>query len=310
VDRVVAIGVSGIVVIGAAILFAVTGRPELAGAPRENSVGQAAVAQSAPTDLPDVDTMIGRLAERLKANPGDAEGWRMLGWSNFQTQQYREAADAYQHALSIEPRNAGFQSALGEARLMADGGRVGPEALAIMRKALALDPRDERAQFYIGLSRSQNQDAKGALDVWLAALGRSPAGSEWNAQFRDHAVSLAREKGIDIAARLPPAPPSTPPQFEAGSFAPSADGVAQVRALAPSDQEAAIAGMVEGLDQKLVANPRDADGWKRLMRARMVLGQSDRARSALDRALAAYADDASVQREIRAAATELGVPAR
>lgn len=36
----------------------------------------------------DVDGRIAGLASRLKENPNDAEGWRMLGWSYFNTQRY------------------------------------------------------------------------------------------------------------------------------------------------------------------------------------------------------------------------------
>ncbi len=66
--------------------------------------------------------------------------------------------------------------------------------------------------------------------------------------------------------------------------------------------------MVDGLEQRLAANPRDAEGWVRLMRSRMVLGQPDRARAALQSALAAFADDRPTQQRLRAAAAELNVP--
>src|SRR5262245_48654990 len=48
--------------------------------------------------LPDVETMIDRLTARLESQPDDVEGWRMLGWSHFHTQQPRKAAEAYQRA--------------------------------------------------------------------------------------------------------------------------------------------------------------------------------------------------------------------
>jgi cytochrome c-type biogenesis protein CcmH len=69
-----------------------------------------------------------------------------------------------------------------------------------------------------------------------------------------------------------------------------------------------IAGMVERLEQRLEANPNDADGWVRLMRARMVLNQPDRASQALRKSLQVFAGDAAAQQKLRAAATELAVP--
>src|SRR5690349_13007110 len=37
--------------------------------------------------LPDVSTMIDRLAARLEQAPDDVRGWRMLGWSYFNTER-------------------------------------------------------------------------------------------------------------------------------------------------------------------------------------------------------------------------------
>jgi cytochrome c-type biogenesis protein CcmH len=48
--------------------------------------------------LPDVNTMIERLAARLETTPGDIKGWRMLGWSYFNTGHYKQAAAAYAKA--------------------------------------------------------------------------------------------------------------------------------------------------------------------------------------------------------------------
>ncbi|KAF0177353.1 MAG: putative cytochrome c-type bioproteinis protein CycH [Alphaproteobacteria bacterium] len=307
VDRVVAIAVAAIVVVGSAVLYAATGQPMPDGPPRIESPAAGLEAMSTPAAaLPDVDTMIGRLAERLKANPDDAEGWRMLGWSHFQTQRYREAAEAYARAVALQPRNAGFLSALGEAQAMSAGGQVDAQALATLRKAASIDARDERAQFYLGLARSQGGDATGALDTWLNALRQSRPESEFREQLRGHAVALARDKGVDISARLPAGMSAAP--ATSGSATPTPADVARIQALPADEQGAMIAGMVERLEQRLAANPKDADGWVRLMRARMVLNQPDRAREALRKSLQVFAGDAAAQQTLRTAATELAVP--
>ena len=59
---------------------------------------------------------------------------------------------------------------------------------------------------------------------------------------------------------------------------------------------------------RLRDNPRDADGWIRLMRSRMVLGEPDAAREALRSGLAAFQDDSAAQARLRTAAGELRVP--
>jgi cytochrome c-type biogenesis protein CcmH len=84
--------------------------------------------------------------------------------------------------------------------------------------------------------------------------------------------------------------------------------VAQAQQAPPQAQQQMIAGMVDGLERRLTQNPRDADGWIRLMRSRMVLGQPDRARAAFQSALRAFNADRATQQSLRSAATELNVP--
>ena len=60
--------------------------------------------------LPDVNTMIERLAARLEAAPEDSKGWRMLGWSYFNTGHYEQAASAYAKAAKLDPNSAELSS--------------------------------------------------------------------------------------------------------------------------------------------------------------------------------------------------------
>ena len=69
--------------------------------------------------LPDVNTMVDRLAERLKGAPNDLEGWRMLGWSYFNMGRYEEAATAYGKAVELDPNSADLKSAHQEAKAKA-----------------------------------------------------------------------------------------------------------------------------------------------------------------------------------------------
>jgi cytochrome c-type biogenesis protein CcmH len=75
----------------------------------------------------------------------------------------------------------------------------------------------------------------------------------------------------------------------------------------PADRVAMIRGMVDGLASRLEQTPRDADGWIKLIRSRLVLGEGELAKQALARGVAAFADDAPERDRIAAAAQELGV---
>ena len=60
--------------------------------------------------------------------------------------------------------------------------------------------------------------------------------------------------------------------------------------MAAGDRDAMIRGMVDRLAARLKDNGDDVDGWLRLVRAYMVLGDTDKAKSAQTEARQAVAD--------------------
>ena len=69
--------------------------------------------------LPDVNTMIERLAARLETTPEDVKGWRMLGWSYFNTARYKQAATAFARAVELDPNSAELKLSYEEAKAKA-----------------------------------------------------------------------------------------------------------------------------------------------------------------------------------------------
>jgi cytochrome c-type biogenesis protein CcmH len=71
----------------------------------------------------DLDVMIGRLAARLQREPGDAEGWVLLGRSYQETGRYPQAVEAYTQAAKLLPHDASVQAGLADVRMIAAGGK-------------------------------------------------------------------------------------------------------------------------------------------------------------------------------------------
>ena len=251
--------------------------------------------------LGDVETMIARLEFRLKGDPADVAGWRMLGWSWLQTGRAAEAVVAYERAVALAPDDAATWSSLGEARLAAADSANARTAFA---RAMALDPKDPTARYSLAVLKAQSGNGKGAVEDLLAMLDDAPPDAEWAGEVRTKALSVAQDIGMDISARLPSMAAAVPAIPD-----PTAEQMASASALPAGDQQAMIDGMVARLAARLAANPRDAEGWSRLMRAQMVLGRGDAAATSLKSALAAFADDPAAQARLRATAAELDVPA-
>ncbi len=298
----IAIGLSAVVALAAAGLYATMGRPELT----DNSAApppplqQAATAVAHP--MGDVSTMVAQLEAQLQQSPGNAEGWRMLGWSYMHLKRPADAAKAYAKAAALAPGNGDYLSAEGEAQTLAAGGQVNGDVLKTFKAALAVAPDDPRARYYLGVAKDQSGDHKGAMEDWIALLKSAPADAPWAAEVRGFVERTARERGEDISGRLPPAPAVAAPP------GPSPADVAAASQMPQADQQAMIHGMVDKLADKLKQNPRDADGWVRLMRARMVLGETDKAAQAWRDATKAFADAPQQQAALRDAARGLGVP--
>ena len=252
----------------------------------------------------DVQTMIAGLEARLAQDPDNAEGWRMLGWSYFETGDLMRAASAYRRAAEIEPDNAENWSSLGEA-LQTASTSASPDAEAAFRRALELDASDPRARYFLAVQKDLKGQHEAAIGDWIALLKDTPPGAPWEADLRRTIQQVAQRESIDVAGRLPP--PSQGSVATAAIPGPTAEQMAAASSIPPSQQDAMVQGMVDGLARRLEANPKDATGWIRLMRARMVLGETDAASEALRSGLAAFRGDAATTAQINRAAEELGV---
>ncbi len=259
----------------------------------------------------DVSTVIGKLEARLKDNPDDAKGWQMLGWAFFQTQKFAESTQAYARATQIDPDKADYWSSLGEARVMAGPGDVSKDAKEAFNRAIALDPKDPRARYFLGVAKDIAGDHKGAINDWFALLKDTPAGAPWEADVRRLITEIGAKDNIDVASRLAaigPAQPSAGATVATSAIpGPSRDQMQAAAQLPKGQQEAMIAGMVNGLETKLKANPGDERGWIMLMRSRVQLGEDSKASASFRDAKAGLAGDPQAVGRISAAAAELGI---
>ena len=304
-----ALGLAAVGALGGAGLYALLGRPDLPGAGPRGAAMAAAPADAAH-DGADVQAMIGQLEAQLRQTPEDPNGWRLLGWSYFQTGRFADAAEAYGRAATLEPANAEHFSAQGEALVQAGGGQVTPAALTAFRGALRADPQDPRARYFVAVEMDQRGEREAAMTAWIDLINSAPPGAPWAAEVRTFVEDLARERGQDISSRLRPAPAGSavPAAAPPGIPGPTAAQVAEAGSMSEADRQAMIQGMVGGLEERLRTSPRDRDGWVRLMRARMVLGDSAAATAAYRNGMRAFAGSPTEQAALTEAARGLRVP--
>ncbi len=258
--------------------------------------------------LEPVDIMITRLEEKLKSDPANGEGFRMLGWSYANTGNPQKALEAYKRAAALLPARADIYAGYGEAMVGVANGSVSADAKSQFEKAIAIDKSEPRARFFLSLFKSQNGNEKEALDEWIALANESSPDMPWQPDLRQRIDALAKKLGVNVSSRLKAAPPkSIADTASAPAIAPATMQAAST--LPPAQQQGMINGMVEGLAVKLKDNPKDVEGWVKLLRSRMVLGQKDQASEDLATAKKALAGNKDALKILDGAAAEFSITA-
>jgi cytochrome c-type biogenesis protein CcmH len=233
-----------------------------------------------------LDNLVAQVEAHLEKNPTDGRGWNVLAPVLARLGRYDEAIRAYRNSITYNGDNAARRADLGEALAGAAGGVVTSEAKAEFERAVALNADEVKARYFLGLAAEQDGDAAEAASMWRAMLAKAPPDAPWRPLVQ---AALARVGG--------------------GSGAPvlSDDTVAAAKDMNETDRSAMIRGMVERLATRLKQNGDDVEGWLRLVRAYMVMGDRDKAKSALTDARQAVANDAERLRQLNEGLKNLGL---
>lgn len=286
------VGRIGLIVLGLALAVAVAAIAWRS-LPSTDDESGAAVAQT------DETASIEALVERTQADPEDVAAWQELAFARFERGEFGEAAESYEKAANLDEANAVLWSSLGEARVMAsDADPMPANAVEAFEKAIALDPKDPRARYFLAVRKDISGDHQGAIDDWLVLLADTPPGAPWENNLVRTIEQVGTINSIETDAALAEAQSARQERFALGSVdsgmagvppltggaaipGPSQEQIAAARQMAPSDQRQMAEGMVARLEQRLESDPSDVDGWVMLMRSRMALEQPDQAKAAL-----------------------------
>jgi cytochrome c-type biogenesis protein CcmH len=241
------------------------------------------------TRAPDVaqplDNLVAQVEAHLEKNPTDGRGWSVLAPVLARLGRHDEAVRAFRNSITYNGDSSERRADLGEALAAAAGGVVTAEAKTEFERAVALNPDEVKASYFLGLAAEQDGRTNEASSIWRAMLARAPPDAPWRPLVQG---ALARVGGS-------PAP------------ALSNDAMAAANGMTETDRDAMIRGMVERLATRLKQNGDDVEGWLRLVRAYMVMGDRDKARSALADARQAVANDAERLRRLNEGLKDLGL---
>ena len=174
--------------------------PEMASSDPAQMNGQA----PHPVTMDKIREMANKLAERLKQQPNDAEGWAMLARSYRVLGQFQDASDAYQHAIKLVPGDAQLLADYADARGMAQGRNLEGEPMRLVEQALKLDPNNIKALALAGTAAFDKKDFNAAVGYWQKAVNLSPPDSEFTQSLQAGLEEAkAHAGGKPMAQNLP-----------------------------------------------------------------------------------------------------------
>jgi cytochrome c-type biogenesis protein CcmH len=131
-----------------------------------------------------ISGMVSKLAERLKANPDDMQGWLMLARSYKTMGRYEEAAEAYGKAEKVINDDPELLASYAETIAMANGKGLDGKPKQLIERALKLDPQQPHALFLAGAAAMEAGDNKKGIAYWEALLPQVEPGSEIDQMLR------------------------------------------------------------------------------------------------------------------------------
>jgi len=254
------------------------GSPGLPGQPLAGRIG-------APGQDASIDVLIAQVEARLAQNPKDGRGWAVLAPVYLRVGRIDDAVTAYRNAVAFNGETAPMLSGLGEAEVMVANGVVTQAAKEAFDRALALDPQDVKSRYFVGLAAEQDGRPGEAADLWRAMLASAPADAPWAGFVRN---ALARVEASSVGG-------------------PNAADVAAASKLDDAQRGDMIQGMVASLAERLKSDPANAEGWLRLLRSYIVLGERDKALAAVADARRALQSEPDKLQRVEQLVKELGL---
>ncbi len=173
--------------------------------------------------------MVDKLAERLKQNPNDGEGWAMLARSYSVMERNAEALDAYSHAIALRKDDPSVLVDYADALAVKNNHSLAGEPMKLIAQALKIDPANIKGLALAGTDAFVRQDFALAVRYWSEV---EKVGSPESALVQRVTASLQEARS---RAGLPAAP--APLSAPAPQQAPAAQAT-------PSGAAASVGGTV------------------------------------------------------------------
>ena len=117
-----------------------------------------------------IEANVATLAKRMEQNPGDTDGWSMLGRSYVSLERYGDASNAYEKAASLKPDDADILTEYAFALAMTNGRQLRGRPAELIKQALKIAPENPKVLQLAGTAEFEAKNYKQAIVYWQKLL--------------------------------------------------------------------------------------------------------------------------------------------
>ena len=263
-------------------------------------------AWDALSDVKTINTPDGEMGEIItklrkisQERPNDTTGLRYLMRTEASLNNFKNAAIAQKSLVKLLGEQVLTEDLyqLAELMVISLNGYVSPEAEALFRKVLLQDNDNGGALYYLGLMYANLDRPDLSFEIWRKLLNRGPDDAPWVPLIRQQIMEVAWRAGKNRYELPTKTSPNGPTQAD----------IEASDEMTADERQQMISNMVEGLANRLASEGGTSDEWARLIKALLVLGDSDRAKKIWAEALNIYNNSPADLRVINDIAKEIGI---
>jgi len=150
-----------------------------------------------------LEEQVRKLQDHLQQNPDDAEGWGMLARSYYFLKQYGAAAETFARVSALQQESdAEVLADYADALAMANGRNMAGRPYELVKKALEIEPRLQKALWLAGTATYQSGDFEDTLGYWKRLLEIFPKGSENYLQMQKNITEIQQKLGLPVDTEI------------------------------------------------------------------------------------------------------------
>jgi cytochrome c-type biogenesis protein CcmH len=124
-----------------------------------------------------LDELITQIEARIKASPADTRALELIAPLYMRASRFEDAARVLQELIVKLGSSPTRETDLGEALMMANESIISVESYAAFERALKIDPKFNKARYYIGKADEQDGKIDKARGIWVELTNDMPQGS-------------------------------------------------------------------------------------------------------------------------------------